>query len=120
MMDGTAVETQIEERCLERLLMSSNKIHKLMRKTRRSKRRDAEFYEIHISASAEHPAEFHTGEGLSAEQRENFRLLLYDDFPELLQPVDSPHVSRQWDHPIDIIGPMKRQRLNILSYAERA
>jgi hypothetical protein len=43
-----------------------------------------------------------------------------DDFPELLQPVNSPHVSRQWDHPIETIGPMKRQRLNKLSHAERA
>jgi hypothetical protein len=37
-----------------------------------------------------------------------------------MQPLDSPHVSRQWDHPIETIGPMKRQRLNILSLAERA
>jgi hypothetical protein len=46
--------------------------------------------------------------------------LIYDDFPELLQPVDSPHVSRQWDHSVESIGPMERQRLNRLSLAERA
>jgi hypothetical protein len=34
--------------------------------------------------------------------------------------VNSPHVSRQWDHPIETTGPMKRQRLNKLSPAERA
>jgi hypothetical protein len=34
--------------------------------------------------------------------------------------VDSQHVSRQRDHPIDTTRPMKRQRLNLLSLAERA
>jgi hypothetical protein len=34
--------------------------------------------------------------------------------------MDSPHVSRQWNHPIEAIGPMKHQRLNRLSNAERA
>jgi hypothetical protein len=33
--------------------------------------------------------------------------------------MDSPLVSRQWDHPIDTIGPLKRQRLNRFSPAER-
>jgi hypothetical protein len=46
--------------------------------------------------------------------------LLYDDFPELLHPVNSPLVSRQWDHPIETTGPMKRHRLKRLSLAERA
>jgi hypothetical protein len=115
-MDGTAVETtQIEERGVECLLMLFGKIHKLMRKTRRNRGRNAEFYVIHISPAAEPPAEFHIGEELTANQRENFRSLIYDDFPELLQLVDSPHVSRQWDHPIDTTGSMKRQRLNTLS-----
>jgi hypothetical protein len=49
LMDGTTVETQIEERRLECLLMSSPKIQKLMRKTRRSKGRYAEFYVIDVS-----------------------------------------------------------------------
>jgi hypothetical protein len=100
--------------------MSSSKILKLMRKTRRSRGRNVGFSVIYTSPATEQPAEFHIGEELSAKQREHFRSLLYDDFPELLQPLDSPHVSRQWDHSINMIGPMKRQRLSILSQAERA
>jgi hypothetical protein len=34
--------------------------------------------------------------------------------------MDSPHISRQLDHPIDPIGPIKRRRLKRLSRAERA
>jgi hypothetical protein len=90
-----------------------------MRKTRRSKGRISEFYAIKLTLAAGQPTEFHTGEELTASQRENFRCLLYDDFPEILQPVDSPHVSRQWDHPIETTGPMKRQRVNRLSPTER-
>jgi hypothetical protein len=37
-----------------------------------------------------------------------------------MEYVDSPHVSRQWDHPIETNGPMKRYHLNVLSHAERA
>jgi hypothetical protein len=121
LMDGTAVETQLEERrpvCLQ--MMSSTKIQKLMRKTRRNMGRTAEFYMLHETPTTDQPTEFHNGEELTAIQRENFRSLLHDDFPEFLQPVDSPHLSRQWDHPIETIGPMKRQRLNTLSHAERA
>jgi hypothetical protein len=73
--------------------MSSGKIQKLVRKMRR-KGRNVEFYVIYISRIAEQPAEIYTGEGLTAKQRENFRSILYDDFPEVLQPMDSPHVSR--------------------------
>jgi hypothetical protein len=91
-----------------------------MRKTRRNRGRNAEFYVIEVIPAADQPTDFHSGEELTADQRDNFRSLLYDDFPELLQPVDSPHVSRQWDHPIEITGPMKRPRLNRLSHAERA
>jgi hypothetical protein len=100
--------------------MSSGKIQKLMRKTRRSKGRNAEFDVIGISPVAEQPAEFHSGEEHPAKQRELFRSLLYDDFPESLQPMNSPFASRHWDHPIGTNGPMKRQRLNRLSHAERA
>jgi hypothetical protein len=100
--------------------MSSTKVQKLMRKTRRNRERNAEFYVIELTPAADQPTEFHNGEELVADQREKFRSLLYDDFPELLQPVNSPHVSRQWNHPIDTSGPMKRQRLNALSPAERA
>jgi hypothetical protein len=46
LMDGKAVETQREERRHECLLMSSTKVQKLMRKTRRSRGRKAEFYVI--------------------------------------------------------------------------
>jgi hypothetical protein len=51
-------------------------------------------------------------------EKKNSRSLLYDDFPELLQHVDSPQVSRHWDHPIETTGLMKR--LSKLSLAERA
>jgi hypothetical protein len=98
LMDGTAVDTTLEERRSECLLMSSTKVQKLMRKTRRTRGRNAEFYVINLTPAANQPTEFHTGEKLIAEQRDNFRSLLYDDFPELLQPINSRHVSRQWDH----------------------
>jgi hypothetical protein len=120
LMDGTAFETTLEERRLECLLMSCTKVQKLMRKTHRSRGRNAEFYVIEFTPAANQPTEFHTGEELTANQRDNFQSLLYDDFPELLQPFTSPHVSRQWDHPIETTSPMRRQRLNKLSHAERA
>jgi hypothetical protein len=91
-----------------------------MRNMHRRRGRNAELYVINISLAAEQPSELHIGEELTTKQRENFRSSLYDDFPELLQQVNSPHVSRQWDPLIDTIGPMKRQRLNRLSHAERA
>jgi hypothetical protein len=43
LMDGTAVENTLEERRPECLMLSSTMVHKLMRKTRRSKGRNAEF-----------------------------------------------------------------------------
>jgi hypothetical protein len=100
--------------------MSSNKVQKLMHRTRRTRRRNAEFYVIEVTPATVQPTEFHTGEELTVEQPENFRSLLYDDFPELSQPFNSPHVSRQWDPPIETTCLMKRQRLNNLSHAERA
>jgi hypothetical protein len=120
LMDGTAVETHIEERRPDCLLMSSSRVQRLMRKTRRNIGRNAEFYVIEVTPATDEPTEFHKGEELTAQQRENFRSLLYDNFQELVQPVDSPLVSRQWDHPIETTGPMKRQRLNILSLTKRA
>jgi hypothetical protein len=120
LMDGTSVETTLEERRPECLLMSSTKVQNLMRKTRRISERHAEFYVIDVTQAADQPTDFHAGEELTTEQRDTFRSLLYDDFPELLQHVDSLHVSRQWDHPIETTGPMRRQRLNKLSPAERA
>jgi hypothetical protein len=120
LMDGTTVETTLEERRPKYLLMSSTKVQKLMRNTRRSRGRNAEFYVIELTPAVDQPTDFHTGEELTVEQRDNFWSLLYTYFPELLQPVDSPHVSRQWDHPIETTGPMRRQRLKRLSPAERA
>jgi hypothetical protein len=117
LMDGTSVESTLEERRPEGLLMSSTKVQKLMRKTSRSRGRNAEFYVIELTSAADQPTDLHTGEELPAQQHDNFRSLLYDDFPGLLQPVDSPHVSRQWDHPIETSGPMRRQRMNRLSPA---
>jgi hypothetical protein len=60
LMDGTAVETQLKERRPECLMMSSTKVQKLMRKTRRSKGRNAEFYVIDLTLAADQPTEFHT------------------------------------------------------------
>jgi hypothetical protein len=71
--------------------MSSTKVQKLVRKTRRSRGRNTEFYVIEVTPSADQPTAFHTGEELTAEQRDNFRSLLYDDYPELVHPVNSPH-----------------------------
>jgi hypothetical protein len=44
-----------------------------MRETRRNMGRNAEFYVIEVTPSEDQPTAFHTGEELSAEQRENFR-----------------------------------------------
>jgi hypothetical protein len=50
LMDGTALETQIEERRPKYLPMSSTKVQKLMRKTRRIIRgRNAKFYVIEVT-----------------------------------------------------------------------
>jgi hypothetical protein len=72
-------------------------------------------------AAAEHkpPSEFYLGDELSDDHREDLRKTLFDDFPEHLQPVDSPHLSRSWDHPIGTTSPMRRQRIKRLSHAER-
>jgi hypothetical protein len=91
-----------------------------MRKTRCNKGHNAEFNVAKVTQAADLPIEFHTGEELTPRQRKNLRLLLYNDFPELSQPIYSPPVSRQWNHPIETTGPMKRQRLNRMSRAERA
>jgi hypothetical protein len=85
LMDGTTVDTTLEERRPECLLMSSTKVQKLMRKTRRGMGRNAEFHVIELTQAADQSTDFHTGEELTAEQRDNFRSLLYDDFPGLLQ-----------------------------------
>jgi hypothetical protein len=65
-MDSTTVETTLEERRLECLLLSSTKVQKLMRKTRHSKARNAEFYVIELTPADDQPTDFHTGEELTA------------------------------------------------------
>jgi hypothetical protein len=52
LMDGTS-ETTLEESRPECLLMSSTKVQKLMRKTRRSRGRNAEFYVIELTPTAD-------------------------------------------------------------------
>jgi hypothetical protein len=74
---------------------------------------------IEVTRATKQPTEFHIGEELTADQRENFRSLLYDDFPGIVQPINSPPLSRKWDHPIETNRPTKRQRLITLSPAKR-
>jgi hypothetical protein len=81
LMDGTTVTTTLEERRPECLMLSSTKVQKLMRKTHRSRGRHAEFYVIELTPAADQPTDFHTGEELTTEQRDNFQSLLYTDFP---------------------------------------
>jgi hypothetical protein len=57
-----------------------------MRKTRRNKGRNAEFYVIELTPTADQATEFHIGEELTAYQRKNFLSLLYDDFPSYCNP----------------------------------
>jgi hypothetical protein len=59
-MDGTAVETQLEERRRECLIMSSTKVQKLVRKTRRSRGRIVESYVIELTLAADQTTKFHT------------------------------------------------------------
>jgi hypothetical protein len=66
LMDGTTLETTLEERRFECPLMSSTKVQKLMRKTRRRRGRYAEFYVIELTPAADQPTDFHTGEELTA------------------------------------------------------
>jgi hypothetical protein len=119
MMGGTTMETEIEDRHHECLLMCSGKLQKLMRKTSRNMGRNAEFYVIDIANNGA-GNRISQWRGANCRSTEQLRSLFYDNFPELLQQVDSPHVSREWNHRIDTTRPMKHQRLNKLSHAERA
>jgi hypothetical protein len=77
-------------------------------------------YIVNFATAEQQPSsELHFGDELSDDQRENLRKMVFDDFPELIQPADSPHVSRPRDHPIDITGPMWRRRLNRMSHTKR-
>jgi hypothetical protein len=60
-----------------------------------------------MTAEQQPLSEFHLGDELSNEHREDLRKMLFDDFPELFQPVYSPHVSRPKDDPIDTTRPMR-------------
>jgi hypothetical protein len=75
-MDGTTVEIQTEDRRRECLLMSTGKVQQLVRKTRRSRGRNAKFHVINVTPTAEQPVEFHTREELTSNQHENSRSLL--------------------------------------------
>jgi hypothetical protein len=66
------------------------------------------------------PSDFHTIQELSAEQCNNFWTLLNDDFPELLRPVNSPHVRGKRDNPKEATCPMKPRRLKRFSPTKRA
>jgi methyl coenzyme M reductase subunit C len=52
-LDGTALETQLKEQRLEFLHLSQAKVQELMRKTRRSKGHNAEFYVIELTPAAD-------------------------------------------------------------------
>jgi hypothetical protein len=114
------VETQIEERRPECILMSNVKIQKLMRKTRRAEDKALNFTWLTSRKHRSSLRNFILERNLQQNKRENFMSLPYDDFPKLLQLVSSSFVSIQWEYFIETTGPMKRQRLNTLSTAERA
>jgi hypothetical protein len=67
LMDGTTMETQLEERRLECLLLSSTKVQKLVRKARRSRGRNAELYVLHVTPATYQLTEFHTRAELTAD-----------------------------------------------------
>jgi hypothetical protein len=79
-----------------------------MRKSNRTKGRTAKSFMVHVVAVEQQPPnDFHLDDELSDYHREDLREMLFDNFPELLQPVDSPCVSRPWDHPVDTTGRMR-------------
>jgi hypothetical protein len=61
-MDGKTTEIQNEDCRSKCLLMSSGKGQKLMRRTHKSRGRNAEFYMINVKPSVEQASEFHTRE----------------------------------------------------------
>jgi hypothetical protein len=83
--------------------MSSGNVQMLVRKTRRSRGRNADFYMIHVSLIAELPAEFHIGDRLNKEQREHLRSLIYGDFPAsdgftTCKPTVGSLIRDSWPH----------------------
>jgi hypothetical protein len=61
------------------LVISSNKVQKLMRESARAKGQTAEFFTLHLAPSTE----FHVGDEFSDQCRYDLRKILFDDFPEL-------------------------------------
>jgi hypothetical protein len=94
-MDGTMIENQVIEGRTECLFVSSTKVQKLMRKSARPKGRTTYCFTIHLEAIEQQPpSESHLGDELGKDHREDIRTMLFDDFPELLEHVDSPIVRR--------------------------
>jgi hypothetical protein len=60
LMDGTPIDTHTHERRHECLLMSFNKVQKIVRKTHRSKRRNADFFVISVTPADTKLCELHT------------------------------------------------------------
>jgi hypothetical protein len=119
--DDTVIENEVIEQPPECLLMSSTKLQMFMRKqSARAKGWTAKLVTMHLAAAELHPPlEFHLGDEFSDDHRQELWRMFFDNFPELLKPVDSPHASRRWGHPIDTTGQMRRQRLDCLSRARR-
>jgi hypothetical protein len=75
---------------------------------------------VHLAVVEQQPpSELYLGDELIDDHRKELRKMLFGDFPELLQHLDSPPVGRPWDQPMDTTGPMRRQRLSRLSHAKR-
>jgi hypothetical protein len=118
--DAVVVDTLAVARRLECLLLASTKFQTLMRKSDRAKMRTSEFFLDNLRVLEQYPSsEFSLGDELRQQHRDDSRKMVFDDFPELLQLLDSPPVSRPWDHPIDTNETMRRQRLNGLSHHAR-
>jgi hypothetical protein len=66
------------------------------------------FFVINVTPIDSQSSECKALEELTTEHRNNFWSLLYYDFPEFLQHVNSPPLSRQWDHPIKTTSIMRR------------
>jgi hypothetical protein len=79
------------------------------------------FFTIHLNHVEQIVAEeFHLGDKLTPRHCEDIRNMLSEDLPELLQPINSPPFTRPWHHLINTTGPLRRQRLNRLSHADKA
>lgn len=120
--DGTYVDTTSVDRRPQCSIISATRVQKLMRKAARAgkKTRTAEFYTVQLRQLPDDDPDLHLDPSMPSEHAAAVKSLLYEEFPALLKPVDSPPKSREWDHRINLTGTMKKQRLNRLSPAERA